>query len=83
MCQQFWIDQIAATQAQIIAYNDAILQLTLDPMASYSLDTGQTKQTVTQQNLYSLQLAMTGLLNKLATLEARVYGRSVYVVPAF
>lgn len=72
--QQFWIDRIAATEAQIVAYEDAITALTTGGVQMYSLNTGQTVQSVTKLNLATLQAALDGLYNRLATLNARVYG---------
>jgi len=76
---QFWIDQITATQNQIVAYNNAIDALTLGGVQSYTLDTGQSKTTVSKFDLEKLNAALDGLLNRLATLEARVYGCGVVI----
>ena len=67
--------RIDATKAQIIAFEDAILALgTAGGVQSYTIDTGQTRQTVTRQDLSSLQNKLDGLYNRLVTLEARLNG---------
>lgn len=69
------IDQI---QAQIIAYEDALTAFASNgALQSYTIDTGQTTQTVTRANLAQLRNTVTGLYNQLATLEARVCGSGV------
>jgi hypothetical protein len=59
--------------AQIIAYEDAITALA-GGVQSYSLDTGQTRQTVTKLDLSALQKAIDAMYNRLVTLEARLNG---------
>lgn len=77
---QFWQDQIDAVKALITAYNDAILALTVGGVQSYTLDTSQSRQTVTKFDLKDMNEALDGLLNRLATLEARVCGGAVAIV---
>ncbi len=82
--RQFWIDRIESTKLQIVAYEDAILALTTGGVASYTLNTGQSIQTVTKNNLNSLRVGIDSLLNRLVTLEARVCGGGVtYVRPSW
>lgn len=76
---QFWVDQITATQNKIVAYNNAIDALTIGGVQSYTLDTGQSRTTVSKFDLKDLNDAVDGLLNRLATLEARVYGCGVVI----
>lgn len=71
---QFLKDRIDATKTQIIAYESAIDALVTGGVQSYTLDTGQTNQTVTKLNLSSLQKTLDSLMNRLATYEARLYG---------
>ena len=65
-----WIqERIDATKAQIEALEDAALAITTGAVQAYSLDTGQSKVTVTRGNLTTLTDAVSSLYNKLATLE--------------
>jgi hypothetical protein len=79
----YWEDRLAIVMALIVAYDAAILALSTGAVQSYSLDTGQTRQTVTKQNITSLRDTRQSLLNELATLEARVCGAGVHLVPNF
>lgn len=79
-----WLQaRIDKTKLLIEAYEDAILALSTDGIFQYSLDTGQTRQMVTKQQLGSLRLQLESLENRLATLQARLCGGSVYVKPGF
>jgi hypothetical protein len=83
MDRSFTLDRIAATKAQIAAYEDAVLALTTGGVAQYSIDTGQTRQSVTKIDVVRLNAHLDGLYNRLATLEARVYGGTTNVRPAW
>lgn len=78
MSRAFFIKRIAATEAQILAYEDAVTAITVGGMQSYTIDTGQTVQTVTKLNLKALQTTLDTLYNRLTTLNARVYGTGVH-----
>lgn len=71
--------RIDATKAQIIAYEDATAALA-SGVQSYTLDTGQTRQTVTKLDLRGLQLTLDQLYNRCATLEARLTGGGTVTV---
>ena len=71
MDAEFLQGRIDATKAQIIAYEDAITALTSGGVQSYTLDTGQSRQTVTRLELSTLNNALDGLYNRLVTLQAR------------
>lgn len=75
--------RITAVQAQIVAYEEAILAITSGKVQSFTLDTGQTKETVTKKNVASYQAALNGAYNMLATLEARLNGAAIQVRPAW
>jgi hypothetical protein len=77
-----WLEaRIAKTKVLIEAYEDAILSLSSGAVLQYSLDTGQTRQTVTKQQIGSLRLVLDELENRLSTLEARLCGASTRIVP--
>lgn len=71
--------RIEVTKALIVAYEDAILNLTTEGVYSYTLDTGQSRQTVTQLDLTWLQRGLDGLYNRLVTLCARLNGRGAII----
>jgi hypothetical protein len=78
----YWAARIPIVQALIVAYDAAILALASGAQ-SYELDTGQTRSKKTAVDLSSLRIARDGLLNELATLDARVNGSGVNVIPGF
>lgn len=80
-----WIQaRIDATKALIIAYEDAILALSAGGIYSYTLDTGQTKQTVTKQQLSQIKATLDGLENRLQYWQHRLCGgSSLYARPAW
>ena len=80
MDNTFLIARIAATKAQIVAYEDAALALAQGGVQYYLLDTGQTRQTVTKFDLKNLEATIDSLYNRCATLEARLNGSGVLTV---
>lgn len=71
-----WLDaRIARTRALILAHEDAIEALASGAQ-SYTLDTGQNRQTVTRADLAQLNRVMSSLESRLATLWGRRYGSS-------
>jgi hypothetical protein len=84
MDRDFLQDRIDATKLQIAAYEDAALALGSGNVQSYTLDTGQTRQTVTKIDLTQIQKTIDQLYNRCATLDARLNGSgSVTVIPAW
>ncbi len=76
-------DRIAKTKALILAYEDAILALSTGAQ-SYTLNTGQTQQTVTKGNVASLRDTLKWLESRLANLQADACGgAATHVVPGF
>ncbi len=73
MDRAFIQDRITATKAQIVAYEDAATALAAG-VQSYTLDTGQSRQTVTKLDISALQKTIDSLYNRCATLEARLNG---------
>ena len=80
MDNAFLIARIAATKAQIVAYEDAALALAEGRVQYYLLDTGQTRGTVTKFDLKNLEATIASLYNRCATLEARLNGGGVLTV---
>ncbi len=79
----FLQDRIDATKALILKYETAIDAVVSGGVESYTLDTGQSRQTVTKINLSTFETKYESALNRLATLEARrnamgvLFGRGV------
>lgn len=76
----FLTARIQATEAQIIAYEDAATALANGTIQQYSLDTGQSRQSVTKIDVKVLNDAIDGLYNRRATLIARRDGCGVSTV---
>lgn len=70
----FLQERIALTKAMIVAYEDALLALSANPTEKYKLDTGQSVTEVSRSDYASLQTALDGLYNRLATMCARLNG---------
>ena len=84
MDRNFALQRITATKAQIVAYEDAILAMSAaNGVEAYSLDTGQDRQSVTRADIPRMQKMLDGLYNRLATLEARVYGGTTQARPCW
>lgn len=75
----FLTDRITATQAEIIVYENAVTALGTGNVQSYTLDTGQSRQTVTKLDVTSLNRTLDSLYNRLATLCARRDGSGVSI----
>lgn len=79
MDSAFIQDRITAIKAMIVAYEDAVMALVTGGVQSYTLDTGQSKQTVTKQDVTNLQEAIDGLMNQLAVYQARLTGNGTLI----
>jgi hypothetical protein len=75
-----WLQsRLEAVQAQIEAAETAMLALSAGTLASYTIDTGQTTQTVTKRNLASLQMFIDSLYARLDYLDNRINGEGLYL----
>lgn len=79
--------QLTATEAAIVATQAAILTV-VSGAQSYTLDTGQTRQTVTRSTLGDLRLALKALYDIRVALRNQLgltnnVGRQVHVIPGF
>lgn len=81
----FLQNRITALKLQIVAYEEAILALTLaGGVQSYTIDTQQGRQTVTRSDIGTLQRNLDSLMNMLITYEYRLNGGNVTIArPAF
>ncbi len=76
--------RIDSTEALIVVYEDAILALGTGGVQEYRLDTGQTVTNVTKFDILDMQKVLDSLMNRLETLNARLYGTGTIIVrPAF
>ncbi len=73
-CSTFLQERITKTKEQIVALEDAAAGIMSGAIVSYTLDTGQSRQTVTKANVNQINTAIDSLYNRLATLEARCNG---------
>lgn len=74
-----WLEaRITSIKAMIEAYEGASLALATGGVQQYTLDTGQTKESVTRLDLEWINAAIDRLYNQLATIEARLYGNGVH-----
>lgn len=78
MDRAFLLGRIDATKLQIIAYENAAIALS-SGVQSYTLDTGQDRQTVTRADIRSIQLNIDQLYNRLTMLQARLCGGHVVI----
>lgn len=77
-------ERITKTKAMIEAYENAILALASGSIESYDLDTGQTRQRITKQNVGTLQKVLDTLYNRLCVFQSRLNGgNTVQVIPAW
>jgi len=83
MADSFWLDELTKAKAQAAALNTAITFLYANPHKSYTLESGQSSQQVSRPDLDSLQRQYDGLLNRIASLEARCNGASQQIRPAW
>ena len=83
MATQRCLDRIARLEATLDKYEDAFDALAEGSIQSYTLDTGQSRNTVTQQNLTELRKAIDSLENRIVVLKQRCgVTRPVRVCPA-
>ena len=71
----FLQERITRTKSMIASYEDAIDAI-IGGVESYTLDTGQTRQTVKRHDLSSLQNTLDTLYNRYAILCQRLNGGS-------
>lgn len=80
--RQWILDRINATRGLIVKYEEAIDAFALGAQ-TYSLDTGQSRQTVTRSQLGSVQLTLSRLESRLSTYEMRLGCARLYARPAW
>lgn len=83
MDRDFVQQRITAAKALLLVYDAALNAISTGGAQSYTMDTGQTKQTVTKIDIGRLNDMISSLENRIATLEARLHGGSTLVVPCW
>ena len=76
----FLQDRIDKIKAIILLYEDAITAVITNGMESYTLDTGQSRQTVTKLDIDKLEEALDKLLNRLDVLQQQLDGNGTSIV---
>jgi len=80
MDSTFLAEKITRTKATITLYEDAIDALIgANAVQSYTLDTGQTRQSVTKADINGLQATLNSLYNRLAVFQQRLNGTSTFI----
>jgi hypothetical protein len=76
-----WIQsRINSTKAAIESIEDAILSLSTGNLQSYTIDTGQTRQTVTKKDLARLNVELDNLYIRLDYLDTKLNGSGTTLV---
>lgn len=83
MADAFLQTQLTNTENLITAYTAALNALLVDGIQSYTLDTGQTRQTVTNADIPQMNKALDNLLSRRATLKASCQGGTIIGVPGW
>ena len=80
--QNFLMSRLTKTRALIVAYEDAVAALVSNRVQSYTLNTGQSTQTVTRYDINTLNESIDRLYNRCSTIEARLgMGNTVLGLP--
>jgi hypothetical protein len=82
MDREFLQERIDKLKLLIEKYEDALDALS-GGIESYTLDTGQSRQTVKRYDIDRLHAVVDGLYNRLCTLEARLNGATITARPSW
>lgn len=81
---EFFRAQVEPLKLKVVAQMKASADLAAGAIQSYELESGQTRQKVTNANIDVLERAIASNMNLLATLEARLCGTGVTrVIPSW
>jgi hypothetical protein len=76
-----WIQsRIDSTKAAIESIEDAILSLSTGNLQSYTIDTGQTRQTVTKKDISRLNVELDKLYSRMDYLDTKLNGSGTTLV---
>lgn len=70
--RQFWLTQKTVIENRIIEFNTVFNNAMLNPTRSYTLNTGQSTQSVSRDSIKDYQAMYDSLLNQYATICARL-----------
>lgn len=73
-CVEFDKQQLQKLKERLQAYQEAELALITDGISSYTLDTGQTRQTVTTNDLPAIERVISRIQSQIDVYYTRVYG---------
>lgn len=79
MDSTYLTERIEKTKLQIEALEDAVIAVSTDAIESYTLDTGQSRQTVTKSNIKILNDVLESLYNRLTMLQNRLNGTGTVI----
>jgi hypothetical protein len=83
MDEDFLNERITRTKQLIVAYEDVLLKIAANPARSYTINTGQTTETVTRHDAESLQRLLRVLYNQLNNFTQMAdYDGPTIVVPS-
>ena len=71
--------RITAVKAQIVALEDTLIDVSSGAVESYTLDTGQSRQAVTNSSVKQISDTIDSLYNRLAVLQARLTGNGTVI----
>lgn len=72
MDSTYLTERIEKTKLQIEALEDAVIAISTDAIESYTLDTGQSRQSVTKSNIDVLNKVLDSLYNRLTIFQNRL-----------
>ena len=75
----FLLERITKIKELIVLYEDALAALAANPLKSYRLNTSQTDQQVTQQDIPQLNETLLSMYNQCSILEARLTGAGTLI----
>lgn len=79
MDSTYLAERIERTKLQIEALEDAVIAVSTDAIESYTLDTGQSRQTVTKSNIDVLNKVLDSLYNRLTIFQNRLNGTGTVI----
>ena len=84
MDNSFYLARIEKAKLQIVELETAIDALITGNILSYSFDSGQTRQSVTKNDIEKLNKMIDALMNRIIVYEARLTGGTTVIMrPGF
>lgn len=73
------LERLASLKTRIETYESAINGLAAGTISSYSLDTGQTKTSITKYNVNDYEALLQNLMSQYVALNCSIYGGGGYL----